>query len=211
MLNIVTVQVGNYCGRGAEYVERLFDGVHNHLKIFLPETVRYWCLTDDPASLPYRALPLEPEPNVSGWWNKLTLFKPGVLPKGERVLFTDLDAIPTGDLTEIASYNGKFAAIRDFYNQIRLQSCLMAWEGGTMDHIWQTWNNAGKPQFDPRGDQAFIETMQSQCDYFQDMLPGQVVSYKACRRLGGIPPNARLVCFHGQPRPHEVNFSLKEF
>lgn len=207
MLNIVTVQVGNYCNRGSEYVERLFHGFDEYLDGY---ERRYWCITDDLSSLPPEVWPIEAEPGVKGWWNKISLFKPGMLPQGERVLFSDLDAIPVGDLSYIAKYRGKFAAIRDFYNLIHIQSCLMAWEAGTMDHIWQSWNDAGKPQFDPRGDQAFIECMQGQCDYWQDILPGQVVSYKQLRRLGGVPSHTRLVCFHGRPRPHEVNFSLKE-
>ena len=207
MLNIVTVQVGNYCDRGEEYVRRLYEGFDKHLG---DTEFKFWCLTDDPLSLPLCVEPIEAEPGIRGWWNKISLFKPGLLPRG-RILFSDLDAIATGDLTEIANYKGKFAAIRDFYNMIHIQSCLMAWEAGTMDHIWQAWDAAGKPQFDPRGDQAFIEVMQGNCDYWQDMLPGHVVSYKQMRRLGGVPQHVRLVCFHGRPRPHEVNFSLKEF
>lgn len=206
MLNIVTVQVGNYCGRGAEYVERLFDGIERNIG---DVPYRAFCLTNDPRTLPEGVIPLEAEPGVSGWWNKISLFKPGILPKGERVLFSDLDAIVTGDLTDIANYNGEFAAIRDFYFHTHIQSCLMAWEAGTVDHIWEGWDNAGKPQFDPRGDQAFIEGMQPDADYWQDMLPGQVMSFKDCRRLGGVPSDVRMVCFHGRPRPHEVNFDLK--
>ena len=207
MLNIVTVQVGNYCGRGAEYVDRLFDGIGRNLTGM---DYKGFCLTDDPASLPPNVEPLEPEPGISGWWNKISLFKPGILPRGERVLFSDLDAIVTGDIADIASYAGKFAAIRDFYNHVRVQSALMAWEAGTVDHIWLGWEQSGKPQFDPRGDQAFIECMQPDADYWQDMLPGQVMSFKDCRRLGGVPSNVRVVCFHGRPRLHEINFNLKE-
>lgn len=206
MINIVTVQVGNYCGRGEEYVHKLFEGFERHLG---DTECKFWCLTDDPLSLPLGVEAIEAEPGINGWWNKISLFKPGLLPNG-RILFSDLDAMAVGDLSDIANYRGKFAAIRDFYNMIHIQSCLMAWEAGTMDHIWQGWDAAGKPQFDPRGDQAFIECMQGQCDYWQDRLPGQVVSYKQLRRLGGVPPHVRLVCFHGRPRPHEVNFSLKE-
>ena len=207
MLNIVTVQVGNYCGRGAEYVDRLFEGFSHNL----PHTeYECFCLTDDPASLPPGVEALEPEPGIDGWWNKISLFKPNTFRWGERVLFSDLDAMAIGDLSDIAAYKGKFAAIRDFYNHTHIQSALMAWEAGTVDHIWQGWNGSGKPQFDSRGDQAFIESMQSEADYWQDMLPGQVMSFKDCRRLGGIPSSVRLVCFHGRPRPHEIGFTLEE-
>ncbi len=207
MLNIVTVQTGNYCGRGLEYVQRLFDGIERHIGDI---PYRAFCLTDDPATLPGGVVPLEAEPNVSGWWNKISLFRPDIFRVGERVLFSDLDAIVTGDLSDIANYQGGFAAIRDFYYHNRIQSCLMAWEAGALNQIWQGWERAGRPQFDPRGDQAFIECMQPQADYWQDMFPGQVMSFKESRKLGGIPSTVRMVCFHGRPRPHEVNFSLKE-
>lgn len=207
MLNVVAVQVGNYCGRGAEYAQRLFDGFARHL----PQTeYKFFCLTDDPKTLPPRVEPIEPDPGLNGWWNKLSLFKPGVLPKG-RVLFSDLDAMPIGDLTAIASYQGPFAAIRDFYNHVHLQSALMAWEAGTMGHIWEGWNNEGRPQTDPGGDQVVIERWQGKADYWQDILPGQVMGFKDCRRLGGIPSCARMICFHGRPRPHEIKFNLMEF
>lgn len=51
------------------------------------------------------------------------------------------------------------------------------------------------------GDQAFIErAMPEQAIYrWQELLPGQIVSYKVhCRN--GIPPNARVVCLHGRPK-----------
>jgi hypothetical protein len=201
MLNIVTVQVGNYCGRGKEYVEAFLSGCDRHLSA----PARYYCLTDEPGNLPNGIEPLPAEPGVSGWWNKISLFKPGMFEAGKRILFSDLDAVVIGDLTDIASYRGKFAAIRDFYNHTHIQSALMAWEAGALDSIWHAWDSGGRPQFDARGDQAFIEAMQPEADYWQDMLPGQVVSFKDCRRLGGIMPNARMICFHGQPRPHEAN------
>jgi hypothetical protein len=200
MLNIVTVQVGNYCGLGREYVAALFDGIRKNLQ----GEYAFSCITDDAATLPDGVRPLAAEPNVSGWWNKISLFKPGMFEKGQRVLFSDLDAIAIGDLSDFAGYCGKFAAIRDFYNHTHIQSALMAWEAGALDSIWHAWNKSGRPQFDPRGDQAFIEAMQPEADYWQDMFPGQVVSFKDCCRLGGILPNARMLCFHGRPRPHEI-------
>jgi hypothetical protein len=205
MLNVVTVQVGNYCGRGSDYLTRLFSGFDSHLP---KGKYKYHCITDDPGKLPCGVAPIEAPQDVSGWWNKIALFKPGSFPKGERVLFSDLDAMIIGSLEQIVAYQGTFAAIRDFYNLRSLQSCLMAWEAGTCDHIWQAWEQSGRPQFDPKGDQAFIEAMRGKADYWQDMLPGQIVSFKDCQKLGGVLPTARIVCFHGRPRPHEVNFDL---
>jgi len=37
----------------------------------------------------------------------------------------------------------------------------------------------------------------------QDIVPGQLVSFKA-QCSDGVPDDARVVFFHGLPRPHET-------
>lgn len=213
MLNVVVVQVGNYLDRGAEYVARAFTSLSNNLKDFR-EPRRYWCITDDPSTLPANVTAIPNDEGVKGWWNKLSMFKPGVFPKGERVLYFDLDQIIIGDMSEIAACKSPFAASKDFYSNLHINSSVMAWEAGAYDHIWTTWDNCGRPQWDKRGDQFWIETMlrDMSVDYLQDLYPAQIVSLKAdCRALGGVPPGVRMVCFHGKPRPHEVNFDLNNY
>lgn len=201
MLNVVAVHVGNYCGKGKLYIRRLFDAMDRHLK----GPAKYWCITDNAGMIPTGIAPLEADKGVAGWWNKIALFRPGILPKGERALYVDLDTIITGDLTDIEGYRGKSAILKDFYHPQHMNSSVMAWEVGCLDHIWQAWDRSGRPQFDPRGDQRFIEALQPKADYWQDMLRGQIVSYKVdCKK--GVPKDTRVVCFHGKPRPHEVNW-----
>ncbi len=198
-LNVVCVHTGDYCGRGAEYVRRLLDGVAKHLKV--PYTP--WCLTDDAGMIPIEAETLPVPVDVKGWWGKIELFRPNFLPQGERCLYFDLDTIITGDLTDIAAYTGKFAALRDFYFKGNLNSAMMAWEAGTLDHIWRVWDRCGRPQFITGGDQAWIEQIQPEYDQWQELIPNQIFSYKIdCQN--GVPDNARVVCYHGQPRPHET-------
>jgi hypothetical protein len=198
MINVVCAHVGNYCDRGTEYVQRLFDGIDKHLYTYRP-----WCITDNPAMIPDGIRTIEADPCVQGWWNKISLFRPGILPKGERVLYFDLDTIIKGDLSDIANYRGKFAMLRDFYFKGNLNSGLMAWEAGTMDHLWRVWDRCGRPQYHPGGDQAWIEEIQETADLWQDLIPNQIFSWKTeCR--DGVPSNARVICFHGQPRPHET-------
>ena len=202
MINIVAVHVGDYCGRGAEYLDRLFDGVG--CRLTLPW--RGWCVTDDASKLPAGVEAIASDPLVKGWWNKIALFRPDALPNGERVLYFDLDVVTVGLLDELAAYQGRFAILSDFYHPDRYGSSVMAWEAGKHDHVWRVWDRCGRPQFDPWGDQRWIETMIDGADRWQDILPGQIVSYKADRVHNGIPANARIVSFHGKPRPHEVGF-----
>lgn len=204
MLNIVVVQTGNYCGRGAEYVHRIYDGIDKHIG---NSDIRAWCLTDDPATLPAGVEPIEPIPGITGWWNKISLFRPGLF-EG-RVLYFDLDMIICGDISYLANYQGKFAILSDPYHPKHMNSSIMAWRAGAVDHIWDAWDAGGRPQFDRRGDQRWIESVQPEADYWQDMFPGKIISFKAHYRPSGYKlGTASIVLFHGYPRPHQINFAV---
>lgn len=200
-LTVATVQVGNYEKRGQEYLAKLYDGVRRNMPRDV--TLACVCITDDATLLPPGVRAKAPPFGLTGWWNKLVLFKPGMF-EG-RVLYLDLDMIVRGDLTDFANYAGNFAILRDPFFPEKMNSSLMAWEAGTMDHIWERFSDAGMPQFDHRGgDQNFIQAMQPEADRWQDICPGQIVSFKAdCWKQGKAPTNARVIVFHGHPRPHE--------
>lgn len=202
MLNIVCINAGDYLGRGAEYVTILHDSVRRNLAEGTEG--RFICFTDDePANygpgIEVRPLP---EPGLTGWWNKLALFKPGVFEDGDRVLYFDLDTVITGRLDEIVAYDGPFAILRDAYRSDGLQSSVMAWEvNESIASIWLVWEQQRRPEV-PGGDQAWIERCVAFADILQDKFPDLFVSYKA---TGGKPPQkASVVFFHGHPRPHEV-------
>lgn len=187
MPNIVCLNHNNYCGRGSVYVERLYHGIKRHLS----KPFEFTVLTE-------RDLP----DGAQGWWNKIYLFQPNRF-KG-RVLYFDLDTVITGSLDEIASCQASFAALSDIYHPERLASGVMAWEAGAADHIWTRWTMAGQPQFDPRGDQGWIEAMMPNAERLQTLFPKQIVSFKKdC--LDGLPEGARVVAFHGLPRPHVLH------
>lgn len=184
---ICCVQAGNYLGRGAEYVNALHRMIGNLV-----------CFTDDPTGLNdgIEARPL-PE-KLDGWWNKLALFKKGVFPEGEQVFYFDLDTLVIS-APDIFSYTGDFCALRDFYRRDGLGSGLMSWKPEKCYDIWDKWVEAGMPQ-PAGGDQAWIETVKPDADRWQDLY-ASVVSYKA--HCHPYPPgNASIICFHGEPRPH---------
>jgi hypothetical protein len=201
-LTVAALQTGNYEGRGAEYLAKLFDGIRRHMPRDID--LRCVCFTDDATTLPpgvqARGVPFGPP----SWWQKLAMFRPGAFEPGTQVLYFDLDTIILGDLGDIARYRGDFAMLNDPFFPERANSSLMSWTAGKFDHVWTAWEAAGRPQFDRRGDQFWIETTaQTKVDRWQDMLPGQIVSFKAdCWLRGKIPDGARVMVFHGQPRPH---------
>jgi len=173
---------------GPEWLRKLRAGVEGHVS-FVPRFKVLWDF-----NLTHQ---------WPGWWAKIELFTPGRF-RGQ-VLFMDLDTLVTGDLADILAYRGEFAICRDFYHNHRMQSCVMSWcPGPHTHHIYERFT-ADPEHFMQRyrSDQEFIEDSLKetglQADYWQDMLPGQVVSLKVHAR-DACPPDARLVCGHGEPR-----------
>lgn len=196
MLNVVCVNQGNYLGRGAEYVNTLASMVGRTL----PTEHKFICFTDDPEGLD-EGIEVRPLPaGLTGWWAKLYLFSKEAGLDG-RVMYFDLDTVIVGSLEQIAEYQGEFAILSDFYRPKGYGSGVMAWEGGTLSHIWEYYDEAGRPNIQG-GDQAWIEKIQDNADRWQDLYPGAFVSYK--KHAQEWPPaDAAVVCFHGEPRPHE--------
>ena len=182
-----------------EYVERLRDGVAKHLAI--PH--RFVCLSD--VDVPCERIPLVTE--WRGWWSKLELFRPGLL-KGQ-VLYFDLDTVIHGDITPLAVHPHKFTMLSDLLAPARLASGVLAWDGD-YSHLFKLWH----PRLEPRyrtasrwGDQGWIaEKLGCVPGRFQGQFPGMFASYKASTPQQKAA--ASVVCFHGQPRPHEVGWQV---
>lgn len=203
-VTFVCVQVGNYEGRGAEYVNVLHDMVKRNLKAGYPG--RFVCITDDETGL-HDDIHVIPAPaDISGWWVKLWMFKRGLFAEGERLIFLDLDTLVIGELDGLADYRGQFACLRDFYQPDRLGPAIMAWEASDLTaSIYDEWATLDHPTTG-HGDLWWLNQLDQgrfahRCDKLQDLYPGMFVSYKAgC--LPYPPKGAKVVCFHGQPRPH---------
>ena len=184
MLNVVCVNAGNYLGRGQWYVDQLKAGVKKHI------TAPHVFSVFDDSNLPA-------ETAGRGWYNKLYLFKRGVL-KG-RVLFFDLDTIILKNIDDIAACQSPFAMLRDFMRYGIYGSGVMAWDADTMLDIYQLWLNDGAPNHWD-GDQAIIKALAPTPDLLQDSYSG-IHSYK----VHGVQPDTRVLCFHGKPKPHEID------
>lgn len=192
MLNVVCVKWGTKYG--PEYVNILRDMVGRNLFV----DYRFICFTDDPTGL-NDGIEVRKLPNLlTGWWNKLYLFKQGVLT--DRTIFFDLDTVITGRLEALAEYSGKFAILRDFYRPNGYGSGVMMWEPGYGAHIWDEFERRGFPDI-PGGDQIFIEQCVNDADILQDKFPGAFCSYKV-HAQNWPPDGVKVVCFHGEPRPH---------
>lgn len=185
------------------YVNILFDMVRRNLPAGYPG--RFVCLTDDPSGLDdgIETLPLPSD--LETWWGKLYMFRRDLFKDGERVVFLDLDTLIVGDIQKLADYDGEFATLRDFYHPERLGPAVIAWRAGDFAaSIWEEWESQGRPRH-PMGDLWWLNNLDQgrfahEIDVLQDKMPGVFCSFKAdCHPYP--PKSARVVCFHGQPKP----------
>lgn len=167
------------------------------------------CLTDmdiDPSIC--RSVKLEK--NWPGWWSKVELFRSD-LTHSEIVIYFDLDTVITGNIDKLLQEDFTVAALRP-WNKKNLEaglfaSGIMAWRNsGTYSFIYEKFDSSMIERYN-RGDQQYIsETLADYGEtpkYLQSLIPG-IYSYKRnCNK--GLPEEARIVCFHGRPRPHQLN------
>jgi len=186
------------------YVQRLKGSVAENLTI--PH--RFVCITEH--DIPFVPLTMIPPTPWPGWWGKLGLFRPGVA--AERNLWLDLDVVVTGSLDELVERYGdcELACPANWAASGHggCQSSVMLWNGklhapyelfDPKDARWPPVNDGGL-----WGDQEFITRLKDRgvinVTHTDETL---VRSYKYhCRN--GLPDNCRVVVFHGQPKPADV-------
>lgn len=195
----------------ARYVKLLRHGVSRNLHV----EHRFVCLTD-------REFMEEEDPPVDWyvllrtkwprWWPKIEMFRPGLWPRGERILYFDLDTAIVDDITPLAEYEGGFAVLNDVMQGERMiGSGMMMWDPESLlaRRIWDRFLQ--HPQDTIRKHRARMDywiqkVVGDDAERIQDLFPGMVVSYKGDLNKGrrALPEGASVVCFHGRPRPHET-------
>jgi len=205
MLRICFVKHGS--AYDAKYVNVLANMCSRNLAAGTEGT--FECFTDDPEGISPH-INTRPIPDgFSGWWAKLHLFQDGLFPDGDRIFYIDLDTIILGPLDDIVKYGGPFATLRDFFKPFDdVQSAVMAWPANTQQAILDKWNELGRPDL-RGGDQQLIQMSLDERgikpDFWQDLFPKRFVSYKAGSYKRVPPRHCSVVCFHGQPKPHNCN------
>lgn len=172
----------------AEHVNRL----RKQVKRYMPDA-RFVCLSNA-TNVPCERIPL-----VHGWtrwWGQLELFRPGLF--DGPVLYMDLDTTLLGPV-EIPVQEGEFWSLK-CPRTGKPTSGVMCW-WGDFSHIYHA--NAGTKHFryhDWVNDGIFPHVAPI---LIQDRLPG-FYSYKAHKIAKRVPADARLIYFHGKPRPWDV-------
>ena len=180
------------------YVRRLYKGVSLHCSL----EYEFVCLTDLPLATLPRMQIFRLETNLPAWWAKLEIFR-----LDGPCLYFDLDTTivsPIDDL--LIAICRPFRAIymlRPFKATEMYASGIMGWQGN-----WE-WILEQFEHEDIRSylwDQRYISSalLHEGVRPFlvQDFLKG-VYSFKHhCQEA--LPYDASVVCFHGNPRPHQV-------
>lgn len=210
-----------------DYVEKL----HNGLKRAFSYPIRLHVFTEDSRPVPGHFVKhsLEPWSRIAGprkaWWYKMQMFDPRHFLS--RVLYLDLDVVITGNLDWMLSLSSRyFWTIRDFRylwrpNWQGMNSSVMFWDPRVFPNIWKNFRNENLTALMKRyaGDQdyltmaigatdrRFLDDGVAQSWRWQVREGGMDMKTRMYRRPGGgsiLPPDTRIVIFHGQPKPHEV-------
>lgn len=167
---------------------------------------RFKCLADRPISGIDCVIPEECWP---GWWSKLLLFKYG----SGQCLYLDLDVVIVGELQPLLSDQLSMPANWAQSGHGGCQSSVMSWNGfypalykdfDVMELTKPSNGNCGYYK-GLWGDQEYITSLYGAPGELVRPMSG-VYSYKYhCRK--GPPKDARVICFHGQPKPGDVSDS----
>jgi hypothetical protein len=192
-----------------EHVDRLVKQIEAHLT-----GAEIVCFSD--VDVPCERIPLRHD--WPGWWSKMCMFEDA----REPFLYMDLDTTIAGPLDEIMARRD-LTVLSDFYWPQKIQSSLMLVTPRAANTAWQVFS--ANPERHMRecvtrerwGDQGFLDGVWGQeVARWQDVLPGQAVSYKVhVRRAqnrhretgnGTVPAGARVIVFHGEPRPWKAGW-----
>lgn len=150
-----------------------------------------------------RVIPLERD--WPGWWSKIELFK------YSDVFYLDLDTVIIDNIEDIIGLDG-FYALDLFQPNNKfikiLGSGLMSWNID-LSHIYKNFSNEVIPQYNTRtkwGDQGYVHDQVGGYISFQQTFPGKIFSYKYSD-IDQTNPAGKIICFHGKPRPWEVEHS----
>jgi hypothetical protein len=212
-LNENSVTIATVLKSGGDYTVDYVNHIANSIKENVTLPYKFVCLTDLSDGFCGNVHQImQFDSDLPKWWGKIELFKPGKF-NTSKIFYVDLDTIILRNIDDIIKYGGEFFGLRDFYHQYGLGSGLMCWKNDNpkLFQIYERFmeNPTANMNNNRFGDQEFIGgVLGKNMDYVQDLYPKQVVSYKKdCVKNGGvieIPPESKIICFHGPPRPHQV-------
>ena len=224
MNNVVCVNWGTKYS--VDYTHRLY----NMVKRNTVHPFNFYILTDqvDRYAKYKNYIPIELNTDEVGWWNKLQMYKPGVLPDGEYLYF-DLDVVIVDNIDCFFDHPS-FGITRDFirpdngllpgkeYNSSVLRFNSRQSEGIYKHYInnRKMWHGYQK-QVHFFGDQNVTSHYVNYYPDFLNIFPDEWLwSYKKGMVRGkhagdrsqmfgrSIPEGGKVCIFHGEPNPEDI-------
>jgi len=190
---------------GGDYTSYHVDVLRRSIDRHTSSEYNFVCLTDS-YSNEFPTIKLEH--GWPKWWAKMELFK-----LNGPVVYFDLDTVIVGSLEpliEIAKRNN-FSILRDVFQGEKkpnaMQSSVMTWNGD-MRYLYESFKkDHEKIIATMHGDQTFItkNVNPKNVTFFQDIIPDNLLSFKAHVKQMGLTEKTSIVFFHGYPRPWEQN------
>lgn len=166
-----------------DWVDRLYRGIARHYSL----PFRMVCLVDQ---LREFREPIEQQLLSQPFaWRDVLLQAYAV--DADRIAFMGLDTVIVGNVDELFTYDGPLALPMDPYRQGKACSGLVLCPSR------QDIAAAVAPN-----DMLALDSFPH--EWLDDLYPGQVVSYKGHVQAHGLG-DARIVYFHGEPKPHQLN------
>lgn len=208
----------------ADYVNVLYNAVRRNLT----GEFRFLCLTDDPTEflpgIEHRPIPdldLSPGMKKSGQWAKLALYLTDLYGFTGRALFTDLDMVICGSLDAMFERPEPFITTdmgTDWRpnptgtGTVEPGTCLFAFNLGQEAQILDNFLANKQAAVDTYViEQAWVGAQASSMAYWPR---GWVLSFKRhlrqpigmdlFRQPKAPPPDAKVIAFHGEPRPIDL-------
>ncbi len=221
-VNVISFKWGTRYG--ADYVNRLQNSVQRHLT----RPHRFVCFTDDPTGIQpsVETLPLPeidlPMPAAVNGWRKISLFR-NDLPLDGLTLFLDLDLVLTGSLDDFFTF-GEPTDIPIIHNWVQRHktifradplignSSVFRFQANQCKFVWDQFHKEkdwALANFSPP--QSYLtHCIRPRMKFWPDEW---VRSFKRhCRPpfpfnwllSPSLPPQARIIAFHGKPDPDEA-------
>ena len=167
---------------GGIYTQKHVSRLRQQIIGKISQPYEFYCLNDSP---------------FPGWWAKISLFEQSRFTG--RVLYLDLDVDIVGNLDEIADFPWPFGIINDWNGQ-SINSSVMVWDAGYADSIFTKFKESDMDKYEG-GDQHYIaNNFISTVKFPKEWC----LSYKTHIRGKRIPETAKVIVYHGLPKPWDL-------
>ena len=197
-INVVCYWWGDWAGYwGPIYVQKLYQALKRNTSV----NFTFFCFTDEPDAL--RVPSIKFSPKYKWNLNKFVCFDPQYGLEG-RVLTVDLDLLILDNINDILCFKEEMITCEAAYKPNLPGGSLV---GTTVDFGRENLFNPVKKntqeveQKTGGSERFFFRQYLANYDFWQRNYPG-IYSYKVdCQDR--VPDDARIIRFHGKPRPHE--------